>query len=220
MTSWQGVLFDLDGTLVDTAPDLVGAVQDLATERGQNIPAFSMMRQMASHGAPGLLGTAFGIRTDEPGYAELRLAFLDHYRRRAHQQSKLFPGILTVLQELQKRAIPWGIVTNKTEELAQDLLNTLALPFAPAIVVGGDTTAAPKPSPLPVQYALRALDTRPQQTVLLGDDRRDVEAAHAAGCPAWAAAWGYCPESDPPDSWAADAIVSDSRKLGSRLLLP
>ncbi|MBU2753592.1 HAD-IA family hydrolase [Acidithiobacillus sp. CV18-2] len=218
MMHWQALLFDLDGTLVDSAPDLVGAVQDLARERNLPVPAFDALRRMASHGAPGLLGKAFGITPADPDYAQMRLDFLRLYRARAHRASVLFPGILQTLRYLSERQIPWAIVTNKSEELTHDLLGTLALPYPPAIVVGGDTTEKPKPSPLPVQYALRHLGIEPEATVFLGDDRRDIEAAHAAGCHAWAASWGYWQESDPPSAWGANVVLEDADALRARLL--
>ena len=218
MLRWKAVLFDLDGTLVDTAPDLVGAVQELAQERDLPIPGFSDLRKMASHGAPGLLGTAFGLATSDPRYTLMRLDFLRLYRARAHRQSALFPGISETLQQLQHEQIPWAIVTNKSEELARELVAGLALPSPPAILVGGDTTAEPKPSPLPVRFALEHLDIGADRTLLVGDDRRDIEAAHAAGCTAWAAAWGYWQECNPPGAWGADAILRNTLELRSCLL--
>ncbi|WP_308388503.1 HAD-IA family hydrolase [Acidithiobacillus sp. AMEEHan] len=218
MMRWQALLFDLDGTLVDTAPDLVGAVQDLARERNLPVPAFATLRRMASHGAPGLLGAAFDIGPADPDYAQLRLDFLRLYRARAHRDSVLFPGIPEILRYLSKEQTPWAIVTNKSEELTHDLLATLALPYPPAIVVGGDTTEQPKPSPLPVQYALRHLGIHAEAAVFLGDDRRDIEAGRAAGCCAWAAAWGYWQELDPPSTWGANAVLADVDDLRARLL--
>jgi phosphoglycolate phosphatase len=215
---WQALLFDLDGTLVDTAPDLAGAVQDLARERNLPIPAFADLRSVASHGAPGLLGTGFGIAADDPRYSALRLDFLRLYRARAHRNSVLFPGITEILEQLRSRRLPWAVVTNKREDLAREVLQHLALPYPPAVVVGGDTTAEAKPSPMPVRYALEQLGCSAAQALFLGDDRRDIEAAHAAGIPAWAAAWGYWQSSDPPTDWGAEAIIADSGNLLSRLL--
>ncbi|MEL5848629.1 MAG: HAD-IA family hydrolase [Candidatus Igneacidithiobacillus chanchocoensis] len=215
---WQALLFDLDGTLVDTAPDLAGAVQDLARERDLPIPAFADLRPVASHGAPGLLGTGFGIAVDDPRYSALRLDFLRLYRARAHRDSILFPGIAEILEQLRSRRLPWAVVTNKSAELAQEVLDRLALPYPPAVVVGGDTTAKAKPSPVPVRYALDRLGIDHPHALFLGDDRRDVEAAHAAGIPAWAAAWGYWQQSDPPIQWGAEAIINDSEHLLSCLL--
>ena len=216
---WRALLFDLDGTLVDTAPDLAGAVQDLARERNLPIPTLAELRPVASHGAPGLLGVGFGVTVNDPSYSTLRQDFLRLYRAREHQNSVLFPGIAETLQQLELRQLPWAIVTNKTEALARDLLERLALPYPPAAVVGGDSTSEPKPSPLPVRFALRQMVLGDESLALfLGDDRRDIEAAHAAGLPAWAAAWGYWQASDPPSTWGAEAIIDDSRLLLSCLL--
>ncbi|MEY2340722.1 HAD family hydrolase [Acidithiobacillus sp. IBUN Pt1247-S3] len=215
---WQALLFDLDGTLVDTAPDLAGAVQDLARERNLAVPTFSNLRKMASHGAPGLLGAAFGVAPNDPEYAQMRFDFLRLYRARTHRNSPLFPGILEILEILQYKRIPWAIVTNKSEELTRELLAVLALPYSPAVLVGGDTTAEPKPSPLPVRFALDHLGIAAEYALLLGDDRRDIEAAHAAGCTAWAARWGYWQESDPVDAWGADTVLREPQELRLRLL--
>jgi len=220
MLPWEAILFDLDGTLVDTAPDLVGAVQDLARARGLLIPEFSLLRPWASHGAPGLLGAAFGVMPKDPQYPVLRASFLQIYQQRGHRQSRLFPGMEELLGHLDREHIPWGIVTNKSVALSQELLAQLALPYPPAVLVGGDSTAAAKPSPIPVQAALDLLNVKAQHCPLLGDDRRDMIAAQGAGCPAWAALWGYWQAEDPPESWEAQRLFHRPEELLSVLRSP
>ncbi len=218
--AWRAILWDLDGTLVDTAPDLAGAVQDLCRRHGRQVPDYAGLRQTASHGAPGLLGRAFGFSPGDPEYARLREEFLELYVLRQHRESRLFPGIPEILEETARRGIPWGIVTNKPGHLTRSLLATLRFPVPPAVVISGDTTARAKPDPMPVRAALETLSLNAETVPFIGDDRRDIRAGQAAGCPSWAAAWGYCGEGTPVGEWGADRILYRAEDLAALLALP
>jgi len=213
---WQAVLWDLDGTLLDTAPDLIAAVHELCRRHGRAPLSFARLRPLASQGARGLLREAFGVEPQQPEYEALRAEFLALYAADIAAHTRLFPGIAQCLAGLAEQGIPWGIVTNKPGYLTDALLAALPLPVAPAVVVSGDTTARSKPDPLPLHHALAQLEAMPQRSLYLGDDRRDIAAAHAAGCIAWAAGWGYC-GGDAPTSWGADAVIGRSEDLAARL---
>ncbi|MGC8467115.1 MAG: HAD family hydrolase [Acidithiobacillus sp.] len=216
MNRWHAILWDLDGTLLDTAPDLVAAVHALCRRHQRAAPPFERLRPFASQGARGLLRETFGVEPQQPEYEALREEFLAHYAANIAVRTRLFPGVADCLATLAEHDIPWGIVTNKPGYLTDALLAALPLPLAPAVVVSGDTTARCKPDPLPLLYALERLAVSPQRSLYLGDDRRDIEAAHAASCAAWAAGWGYC-SGEAAASWGADAVIPRSEDLAARL---
>jgi len=216
VTPWHAVLWDLDGTLLDTAPDLIAAVAELCRRHGRSAPAVAALRPFASQGARGLLREAFGVEPPQPEFQALREEFLALYEADIATRTRLFPGVAQCLVTLAARGIPWGIVTNKPGYLTAALLAALPLPVAPAVVVSGDTTARSKPDPLPLRHALETLAVLPQHSLYLGDDRRDIEAAHAAGCTAWAAGWGYG-GGEAIASWGADAVIPRSEDLVTRL---
>jgi len=209
---YRAVLFDLDGTFADTAPDLAAAVNRMRLDRGLPEVEYARLRSMASHGARGLLGVGFGIAPGDAGYAEMSAEFLRHYAGAICVHTRIYPGVADLVRVLGRRGIPWGIVTNKVEALTLPLLAALAPDPAPGCVVGGDTTARPKPAPDPLLHAAALLGVAPGDCVYLGDDRRDVQAALAAGMGAAAVAYGYAAGDEPAD-WGADLVLQQAQDL-------
>jgi len=208
----RAVLFDLDGTLADTAPDLAAALNRLRTDQGLEPVPIERLRPFASAGARGLVHAGFGVKPGDADYNALREAFLEAYRESTCVQTTLFPGVAELLAELGRRALPWGIVTNKATRFTDRIVETLGL--KPACVVCGDTTEHLKPHPAPMHHAAGQLKLPPGDCVYLGDDLRDIQAARAAEMRAVAVGWGYHhPESGGPRSWKADAVISQPRDL-------
>ena len=208
----KAVLFDLDGTLADTAPDLAAAVNRLRADQGLEPMPLEQLRPFASAGARGLVHAGFGVKPGDDEYDALREAFLEFYRERPCVDTRLFPGIAELLQEFARRAIPWGVVTNKATRFTDRIIATLKL--APACVVCGDTTPHLKPHPAPMLLAAEQLALPAKDCVYLGDDLRDIQAARAAGMRAVAVDWGYHhPESGGPEAWNADAVIVHPRDL-------
>jgi N-acetyl-D-muramate 6-phosphate phosphatase len=209
----QAVLFDLDGTLADTAPDLAAAVNKMRHERGLEMVPLEDLRPLASAGARGLIGGAFGIGPEHPDFGAMREEFLANYEADLCIETTLFPGIDAVLDELDARAIRWGIVTNKVARLTEPLVALLGLDLRAGCVVSGDTTPHSKPHPAPLLHAARELDLPPERVVYVGDDLRDVQAGFAAGMVTVAAAYGYCGKDIPPTRWHAQHVVASPAEL-------
>lgn len=210
----RAVLFDLDGTLADTAPDLVGCVQDVMRARGARPLPFKHLRHFVSKGVGGLLAAAYGADfIDSEEYPNAREHCLKLYSERLAERSRLFPGMRRVLDELARRQIPWGVVTNKPEYLARPLVEALSLADECAVTVGGGTTTHTKPHPEPMIYAANRLAVKPRACVMLGDDPRDIQAAHHAGMTGLAAAWGYYPPDENLNAWGAAAILQSPPDL-------
>jgi N-acetyl-D-muramate 6-phosphate phosphatase len=207
----RAILFDLDGTLADTAPDLAAAINLLQTERGLPPTPYSLLRPVTSGGAPGLIGVAFGLKPDDDGYAELRTGFLANYAAALAAASTLFDGVPALLQGLQQRGLAWGIVTNKAMRFTDPLVPQIGLQHA-ACVISGDTTAHAKPHPAPLLEAARRLALAPHDCWYVGDDLRDIQAGRAAGMATIAAAWGYCGNAEPA-CWGADALAGTPLQL-------
>lgn len=207
------VLFDLDGTLVDTAPDLTGALNRLRAERDLAPFPEQQLRSMASQGAAGLLRVGLGMTSDHPEFERTRARYLEVYAEHLAERSALFKGLAGLLDDLSQQGRLWGIVTNKPGWLTQPLLEALGLASRAACVVSGDCTPTPKPEPAPVLLACQRAAVSPEQCVLIGDDRRDVEAGQAANTATIAVGWGYHPEDDPPTAWGADAYAASTAEL-------
>ena len=205
------ILFDLDGTLADTAPDLAGAVNQLRIARGLAPTDYELLRPIASAGARGLIGVAFGITPDDAAYEELRDDFLKNYEAAIAVDSSLFAGITELLSGLQEQGIAWGIVTNKIARLTDQLVPKIGLGHA-ACVISGDTTAHSKPHPAPLFEAAKRIGVLPEHCWYVGDDLRDIQAGQAAGMTTIAAAWGYCGEAAPA-TWNADILVDTPQQL-------
>lgn len=207
----RAVLFDLDGTLADTAPDLAAAVNKMRTDRGLEATPFEQLRPLASAGARGLIGVAFGTTPADAGYDAMRTEFLDNYAARIADRTRLFEGTQELLKAIEARGMSWGIVTNKPERFTNALVPLIGLGHA-ACVVSGDTTPHPKPHPEPLFEAARRIQLDAGTCWYVGDDLRDIQAGKAAGMPTVAAAWGYCGHTE-PHSWEADLIADTPASL-------
>lgn len=207
------VLFDLDGTLVDSAPDLAGTANDMLLRRQRTTLPYESLRLHAGSGARGMLGAAFGIAPGQEGYEAMRDEFIAHYASRMLRETTVFAHALAMLSELDVRRVPWGIVTNKALHLAEPLSSALGLLPRTAVLVGGDSTPHTKPHPAPLLEAARRIGVGPAACIYVGDDHRDIKAGRAAGMGTLAAAWGYLGPGDPPDAWGADAVIRHPAEL-------
>jgi phosphoglycolate phosphatase len=218
------VLFDLDGTLLDTAPDLAAALNRLRRERGEPELPFALIRPTVSHGSPGMLKASFGIEAEDAGYAELNQRFLALYQEFIAGETALFPGMAEVLAHLEAQAIPWGIVTNKPGFLTEPLLKALGLWTRAVCVVSGDTLDKRKPDPEPLWYACEQVGVDPGRSLYVGDAERDVQAGNRAGMIALAAAFGYLAVEDRPQEWGAAGVLRQPvdlfNWLGAAALIP
>ena len=208
----RAVLFDLDGTLADTAPDLGYAINRMRTARGLPQLPLAITRPVTSMGARGLLSVGLDVAPEHPGYDTMRKEFLAIYADNLCRETRLFPGMSDLLTELERRAVLWGVVTNKAEGLTHPLLKLLDLHSRAACIIGGDTTGKLKPDPASLLEASRRIGIAPQDCLYLGDDRRDVEAGRAAGMKVVVAGFGYLNGSDPA-TWNADAIIKQPLDL-------
>lgn len=211
MPAPRAVLFDLDGTLADTAPDLAAAVNWLRTERGLDPTPYEVLRPTASAGARGMIGAAFGLAPGDDGYEELRLAWFDRYQSAMAEHTTLFDGIRELLAGIEQAGMAWGIVTNKPARFTDPLVPQIALAHA-GCIVSGDTTAHAKPHPAPLLEGARRLGIAPEQCWYVGDDLRDIEAGRAAGMVTVACAWGYCGAVE-PSLWGADYLLETPAQL-------
>ena len=197
------ILFDLDGTLADTAPDLGYALNRMRDARRLPPLPISTIRPVASLGARGLLGAGFDIVPEHPDYGRMRGEFLELYEANICRETRLFDGIPEMLSALEARKLSWGIVTNKAERLARLVLGRIGLESRASCIIGGDTTGNLKPHPDPLFAAIRLLREAAADCIYVGDDRRDVEAGHAAGMKVAVAMWGYL-NGGAPETWAAE----------------
>jgi phosphoglycolate phosphatase len=203
----RAVLFDLDGTLADTAGDLAAAVNRVRADRGLKALPLDALRPHASHGARGLLGASFGVTKDSPDFEALRDAFLDYYAAALCEHTKLFAGADAVLSEIERRRLRWGIVTNKASRFTLPLLERLALAPRAGAIICGDTTAQTKPHPAPLIAAAAALSLATTDCVYVGDAERDITAGQAAGMKTLVALYGYLGADDSPEAWPADGWI-------------
>ena len=203
----HAVLFDLDGTLVDTAPDLGGALNLLRARHGLAPLASELIRPQASHGARGLIQLGFDVDAASPRFEPLRQEFLQLYADNLCRDSRPFPGIPELLAEIEGRGLPWGVVTNKPARFTEPLLALLDLAERAACIVSGDTCLEPKPHPAPMREAARLCRAEPARCLYLGDAERDIQAANNAGMPALVATWGYLDAADQPHVWGARAQI-------------
>ena len=212
----RAVLFDLDGTLADTAPDLAAAVNRMRTEQGHERLPLERLRPFASAGARGLVHAAFGVKPGDAEYESMRETFLDFYAERVCRETRLFPGIAELLRELRNRDLRWGIVTNKATRFTEAIV--AALKLSPDCVACGDTTPHLKPHPASLLHAAEQLGLPPADCCYLGDDLRDMKAARAAGMRPIAVDWGYHhPDSGVPGTWEAEVVIAHPLDLLKRL---
>ena len=207
------VLFDLDGTVADTAPDLAGAANAMRIARGLPPLPYADLRPMASHGARGLIGRALGRTPAHPDFEDLRHEFLNRYEAALCVDSRLFDGIDALLRTLEGSGRRWGIVTNKAARFTDPLVRALDLHARAACVVSGDTTPHAKPHPAPLLHAAMLAGHEAAQAVYVGDDLRDIEAGRAAGMTTIAVGYGYLGEGAPVHDWGADFLVESTRAL-------
>jgi N-acetyl-D-muramate 6-phosphate phosphatase len=214
----RAILFDLDGTFADTAPDLAGAINVMRRARRLPDLPLSATRPVSSHGARGLLNAGFGIGPEHPDYRAMREEFLTLYERDICRETRLFPGIGELLDAIEGRGLRWGIVTNKAERLARLLLEQLGMSARAACIIGGDSTPNLKPHPGPLLAACGVIGEEARACIYVGDDRRDIEAARAAGMRPVAVDWGYHhPEQGGPGTWRADGVIARPQELTALL---
>jgi N-acetyl-D-muramate 6-phosphate phosphatase len=212
-TKTGAVLFDLDGTFADTAPDLGAALNHV---RGlHNLPPLPLevTRLQASHGSAGLIKLGFNIGPDSAKFPPLREAFLAHYTANICAHTTLFPGMAELVNTLEQRGLPWGIVTNKPHRFTQPLMQALGYAERAACLVSGDTCAHAKPHPEPLLHAAKIIGVAPQDCLYVGDDKRDIEAGRAAGMKSLIALFGYIDPQAALDAWQADARISSPLEL-------
>jgi phosphoglycolate phosphatase len=203
----QAILFDLDGTLADTAPDMARTVNAMRQSRRLPPVPLELVRPHVSKGARGMIGAAFGVTPEQAEFAALREEFLAVYAQNLCVDTRLFPEMDELLDLLEDRGLAWGVVTNKFESLARSVIDGLGLASRTAVVVGGDTCARAKPFPDPLLHAAGQLALKPASILYVGDDERDVQAARAAGMPVLAAGYGYLGDGPAPSRWGADGVV-------------
>lgn len=211
--SIKAVLFDLDGTLADTALDLGGALNRLLQRHGLPTQAMTAIRPIASHGANGLIQLGAGIDKEHPHHAQWRAEYLAEYECGFADETVLFDDINPMLAELDRRNIIWGIITNKPHTFTHRLVPQLGFISTPAVVVSGDTTPEPKPSIKPMLYACQCIAIPPEQCLYVGDAERDMQAGKNAGMRTVLANWGYIADSDNTASWPADACIDTPMDL-------
>jgi phosphoglycolate phosphatase len=209
----RAVLFDLDGTLADTAPDLGFALNSLLIRYGRDPISLQKIRPMASHGARGLLELGFDIKPNDPYFDEMRTEFLDLYLNNICRETKLFDGMEDLLKQLEAKKIKWGIVTNKPKRFTDPLMVRLKLDKRAACIVSGDSYARPKPYPDSILGAATEISIESNQIVYVGDDERDMQAARAAGTHAVIANWGYMGNGNAPEKWPSDATINHPSDL-------
>lgn len=206
-TGIQAVLFDLDGTLADSAPDLALALNLLLAEHGRDAVPLTITRPHTSSGARGLIKAGFGLDADHADYPALKDRFLDLYEKNLDVHTSLFEGVAQMLDDLDARKVRWGIVTNKAKRFTGAVVAGVGLTARSGCIVSGDTTPYAKPHPEPLLHAANLIDTEPGRCLYVGDDLRDIQAARAAGMGAIAAAYGYLGVDGDPHDWDADGVI-------------
>ncbi len=209
----EAVLFDLDGTLADTAPDLGGAMNQLLQEQGRDPLPLEMLRPYVSSGARGMIGAGLGITPADSAYIALQKRFLAIYQDALCVGTRLFDGMAEHLDELDARAIRWGIVTNKSQRFAIPLIEGLGLRQRSACIVCGDSARRAKPHGHPMQLASAVIGVVASEIIYVGDDERDVISGRAVGMQTIIAAWGYLGDGKPPTHWGADGIAASPAEI-------
>ncbi len=213
----RAILFDLDGTLIDSAPDLGAAADQMRVDRGLPSLPLEGYRHMAGAGARGMLGIAFGMTPEHPDFSAYKEEFFRNYERRMTQLTRAFDGVVELLQALQQRGLPWGIVTNKSSRFTDPLVRQMALLNPAAVVISGDTTPHAKPHPEPLFEAARRLRLDPNRCGYVGDDERDIVAGRAAGMQTLAATYGYLGAVADWQAWGADDAIDHPQGLLKKL---
>jgi N-acetyl-D-muramate 6-phosphate phosphatase len=204
----QAVLFDLDGTLIDSAPDLGAAADKMRVDRGMSSLPLEHYRPMAGAGARGMIGLAFGMTPDHPDFPALREEFFVNYERCMTQRTSIFDGVPELIAQLDALNLVWGVVTNKSARFTDPLTQAIPLFSSARAIVSGDTTPHAKPHPEPLFEAARRLGVEPSQCLYVGDDERDIVAGLAAGMGTIAATYGYLGQQDDTTQWGAHAYIN------------
>lgn len=213
----QAVLFDLDGTLIDSAPDLGAAADKMRTDRGLPSLPLALYRPMAGAGARGMLGVAFGVTPSDADFDELKEEFLQNYEHRMLDTTLVFDGVFELVQALLARGLPWGVVTNKNTRFTDPLTRAMSLFASAGAIVSGDTTPFVKPHPEPLLEAARRLGVAPERCVYVGDDERDIVAGHAANMYTVAASYGYIGAQADTTRWNAHVTIASPIELLKKL---
>jgi phosphoglycolate phosphatase len=203
----QTVLFDLDGTLLDTAPDLANALNAVLRFNRQPALPFEQIRPVVSHGGQALIELGFELGPDHPGFAPIKKQLLDYYQTHIAEQTTLFPGMSEVLDSIEQRGVSWGVVTNKPAWLTEPLMDALDLTRRATTIVSGDTLDERKPHPAQLLYACKVVGSKPDNCLYIGDAQRDIEAGHKAGMSTLVAMFGYLLTEDKPETWGATALI-------------
>ncbi len=209
----HAVLFDLDGTLIDSAPDLGAAADKMRTDRGLDSLPLSDYRPMAGAGARGMLGVAFGLTPDDAGFSALKEEFFANYEACMNERTYAFDGVAELIAQIDRAGLKWGVVTNKSARFTVPLTRRMPLFGTAQTIVSGDTTPHAKPHPAPLLEAARQLNVQPGRCVYVGDDERDIVAGRAAGMPTVAAAYGYLGALADTSRWNADATIVSPASL-------
>ena len=215
----HAILFDLDGTLIDSAPDLGAAADKMRVERGLPSLPIADYRPFAGSGARGMLRVAFGMSPEDAAFPEMREEFFQNYERRMTQDTIVFEGVDEMLANLVAKALQWGVVTNKSKRFTDPLSQQMSLFATAGAVISGDTTPHAKPHPEPLLEAARRIGIAPEACVYVGDDERDIIAGKAAGMYTVAAVYGYLGEKQSVAHWGADDVIDSPRELLKRLKL-
>ena len=217
-TRIRTVLFDLDGTLLDTAPDLAYALNETLREFGCEPLPYDVIRPVVSHGGVALIKLGFGLGPEDDGYVPRRRRLLEIYRANIARETRPFAGMMEVLDTLERQGLNWGVVTNKPAWLTEPLLQELRLYERAATVVSGDTLSECKPHPAPMLHACEFAGSKPHECLYVGDAKRDIEAGHNAGMRTMIALFGYIGDADDPHDWGADALVETPARILDWLL--
>lgn len=209
----KAVLFDLDGTLLDTAPDLGYALNQVLLEDGRDPLPESVTRPWASQGSIGLLSQAYTVSPDSQAFADLRRRFLEHYADNLLRETRPFDGINDTLIKITQQGYQWGIITNKPAAYTDPLVAQIEWPSAPGCVLSGDSAALPKPDPGSILMACEQIGCQPAECVYIGDADRDIEAAQRSGMPGLVALWGYIQAHEQPETWSAAALLNEPREI-------
>lgn len=213
MSKIKTVLFDLDGTLIDTAPDMANALNLLLGEEDKAPLDYDIIRPVVSNGSIALVNLGFGDQLDDRYLSYLKQRYLEIYQQNLCVDSKLFDGMHELLSTIEQQNMNWGVVTNKPGWLTEPLMQQIGLFDRAACIVCGDTTANPKPHPEPMYYACIKANSKPHECLYIGDAQRDIAAGNNAGMKTYAAAYGYIGDGDDIHQWGADAIIGQPQDI-------
>lgn len=217
LNNYELVLFDFDGTLADTARDMINALNVLLSAKSMPSADFETLRPYVSNGTPALLQWGFGCSPKDAQFEELRRAFLEIYENNLCVQTVLYPGMDEILKQCEETKVAWGIVTNKPEYMTRLIVEQLGLANRVACIVGGDTLKLRKPDPAPVLHACDCVRVPPAKAVFVGDSWRDIEAGQHAGLTTIGVTYGYIPPDDNPETWGADYLVDSISEIADLL---